>query len=360
MNFSVNDSSSFRRLASAQLLYASLGLASAMAMVQMQLAPWSNALFFCLPSVFLLSFIARSAFFVCRSLPFAKRQLYRVSMVYGISAVLSGAVWLLSCSLWNDFSLWIAVPWTGIKFGPEFKLAMMALGGALYVLALLINDAALAVEQIREAQRRENESILLAREAELQMLRTQINPHFLFNSLNSISALTTIAPQSARAMTIELANFFRHSLALSDKKFVTVEDELKLCDYFLSIEKIRFGEKLQVNMQIENNANAALLPPMLLQPLIENAIKHGIRNLVDGGTISCMIKVNAAWLHIAINNPVDSEITANPSNLGSGTGLKNIQSRLIRYYGDKCRFAWRKTAQHFEIEMTLPLSYTEP
>lgn len=240
----------------------------------------------------------------------------------------------------------------------QMAISFWLLGAASYLFALLANDALLAMRQVHIAKQREQELVLLAREAELQMLRTQINPHFLFNSLNSISALTTISAEEARRMTITLADFFRYTLTLSDKKFVSLADEIQLCQYFLDIEKIRFGEKLQVEFFVEENIHSALLPPMLLQPLLENAIKHGIRNLANGGTIRCQIRANAGWLHIAMHNPIDSDLTTNKES-GSGTGLTNIQSRLVRHYGEKYRFDVSKKEHTFDIQIGLPLQFAE-
>jgi LytS/YehU family sensor histidine kinase len=183
-------------------------------------------------------------------------------------------------------------------------------------------------------------------------LRTQINPHFLFNSLNSISALTAIDAAGARDMTIELAQFFRQTLALSEKQKIPLSDEIALCNHFLAIEKIRFGKKLQVQMRIDPDSENCLLPPMLLQPLLENAIKHGIRDLVDGGTIELSSKVRAPWLFVAIDNPVDIHPS---STQGTGTGLKNLQARLRSLYSDKSRVEWQLTQQVFRIEIALPL-----
>jgi len=194
---------------------------------------------------------------------------------------------------------------------------------------------------------------VLAREAELQMLRAQINPHFLFNSLNSISALTSIDPIAARSMTIALAQFFRQSLTLSEQITVPLFKEIELCERFLDVEKIRFGPKLQSRFEIASPAQSALIPPMLLQPLIENAVKHGIRGLPEGGVIHVTGLVRELWLYILVENPCDE---SSPDSTGNGLGLTNIKQRLMNIYGNQTRFKWNKTSNLFSVEITIPLT----
>jgi LytS/YehU family sensor histidine kinase len=202
------------------------------------------------------------------------------------------------------------------------------------------------------AARREAESRVLARDAELQMLRTQINPHFLFNSLNSISALTGFDPAAAREMTVDLAQFFRRTLALAERERITLGEEVVLCEHFLAIEKRRFGAKLGVEMRIGAEAADCLLPPMTLQPLLENAIKHGIRQVDGGGTIAVDAVVRDGWLHVAVVNPVADEVV--PAS-GHGVGLKNIRERLAVLYGTRARISWQRSEDRFSIEITLPV-----
>ena len=356
MKFKFNESPTLNRLAGTLLVCSALGLILTAVLVHLEYSLWINALVFALPMCLVFGFIVPSAFYVCRSLPYDQRQFYRVFFVYSATSLMAGMTWLFICLSWNNFLAWSSE--TSMAISRQMAISFWLLGAASYLFALLANDALLAMRQIHIAKQREQELVLLAREAELQMLRTQINPHFLFNSLNSISALTTISAEEARRMTITLADFFRYTLTLSDKKFVSLVDEIQLCQYFLDIEKIRFGEKLQVEFFVEENIHSALLPPMLLQPLLENAIKHGIRNLANGGTIRCQIRANAGWLHIAMHNPIDSDLTTNKES-GSGTGLKNIQSRLVRHYGEKYRFDVSKKEHTFDIQIGLPLQFAE-
>ncbi len=314
-------------------------------------ARWANAFYFALPVALVYGFLASSAYYICRSRPFATRQSLLAIVVFGGASVISGYAWLLMCRAWNNVGPVFGLDGNLITLSQNRMVLLFALGCGLYVMSILAHDVLIAFDNVREAERRQARSELLARDAELQLLRTQINPHFLFNSLNSISALTTIDPAAARQMTIELAQFFRITVALSEKQVIALDEEIALCESFLAIEKIRFGKKLQAAFVIDDAARHCMIPPMLLQPLVENAIKHGIRDLSDGGTISINATVRGDELHVSVENPIDPAPTAIP---GQGVGLHNIRQRLTNIYAEKAQIRWTRTEAQFAVGMVLP------
>src|SRR5262249_38132087 len=143
----------------------------------------------------------------------------------------------------------------------------------------------LAFEAAREAERREARQSLLAREAQLRALKSQGQPHFLFNCLNSISALASSDPARARGMCVPLAAFPPHSLAVGEKASIPVVEEMSLAKNYLEVERIRFGRKLSVEEEIDPSGKDCHVPPLLLQPLVENAVVHGISTLDEGGAV---------------------------------------------------------------------------
>ncbi len=343
--------SNLRTVLLSGFLYLLIGSFFASLLAFAQLSSWSNALLFSLPNTLLLGLISSSAYYVCRSLPLAQRRFWIVCSLFGGASGLTGLLWLALCLTWNKICTSLGDPTLGIVLNTSLQAIIFLVGAFLYLMAILAYDVLIAFENMRHSELREAASQVLAREAELQVLRTQINPHFLFNSLNSISALTTIDPSCARNMTIELAQFFRLTLALSERQKIQLKEEIALCNHFLAIEKIRFGRKLQVQINAKSDSENALIPPMLLQPLLENAIKHGIRDLVDGGTIEVHCQFTAPWLYIAIENPIDSQPA---QTQGTGTGLKNCSARLRSLYGDKARIDWRSEGLRFRVEIVLP------
>src|SRR5262249_42091949 len=153
----------------------------------------------------------------------------------------------------------------------------------------------------------------------------QLHPHFLFNSLNSISALTGREPEAARRMCQLLGDFLRTSLALGARERVTFGEELELASRYLAIEQVRFGSRLGIERRIEPAAERCLVPPLLIQPLIENAVKHGVADRVEGGTIEIVAARRGTRLEITIENPRDPEA---PPRRGQGLGLENVRQRL--------------------------------
>ena len=180
------------------------------------------------------------------------------------------------------------------------------------------------LEDKQAAEKRRTEVEKLSREAELYKLRQQLQPHFLFNSLNSINALIGVKPHQARTMIQQLSDFLRGTLKKEENQWINLEEELHHLQLYLEIEKVRFGHRLttEINNQFENVE--ALLPAMLLQPIVENAIKFGLYDTTDDIVISITAEKQGSDLKITVTNPFDPQ-TARP---GTGFGLKSVQRRL--------------------------------
>lgn len=177
-----------------------------------------------------------------------------------------------------------------------------------------------------ETKERTNDLEKLGKEAELAMLRQQLQPHFLFNTLNSISALVMSKPEQARQMIQQLSDFLRGTVKKSDQQFVDLASEFKQLQLYLDIEKVRFGHRLETIVELDEPSFAFLLPPLLLQPLVENAIKFGLYDTIEKVTIRVGVKTENKQLVITIENPFDP-VTAKPQQ-GTGFGLSSVQRRL--------------------------------
>jgi two-component system, LytTR family, sensor histidine kinase AlgZ len=226
----------------------------------------------------------------------------------------------------------------------------------VFLLVAATHYVIIAFEQSRESERQTLELQLLAQDAELRALRAQIDPHFLFNSLNSISALTTSDPVKARTMVILLAEFFRNSLDLGTKNRIPLTEELSLINKFLTIEQIRFGSRLQAQQDIEQQTLECRIPPLLLQPLIENAVRHGISQLLEGGTITLRTRLHNGRLNITIENPFDPDYVPKK---GTGLGVKNVRSRIQTLYGNEGRIDIEKKNNIFTVEFSFPVKDTK-
>lgn len=171
----------------------------------------------------------------------------------------------------------------------------------------------------------------LAKEAELNKLRHQLQPHFLFNSLNSVYALTIVNPAEAGKMITKLAAFLRGTLKRDDEVWVNVGEEMEYIQLYLDIEKVRFSHRLNIDVQIEENTLARCLPGTLLQPIVENAIKFGLYNTSTAITITIRVKLENNALVICVANPFDPEMKASK---GTGFGLSAIKRRLYLLFAD--------------------------
>jgi LytS/YehU family sensor histidine kinase len=221
----------------------------------------------------------------------------------------------------------------------------------MLTLGVAVGYLLMAMESQSESERRQQQMQTLAREAELRSLRAQINPHFLFNSLNSISALTTQNPERAREMCLLLSEFFRRNIDIGNQESTSLGEELDLVFNYLQIEMARFGKRLQVDVDVPDTLRKFSLPPLLLQPLVENAVKHGIAGLVEGGKISIRARPLAGGgLSLSIDNPFDPD---QPRRKRRGIGLENVRGRLEYRYGRDARFEVTREDDHFRAKIQI-------
>ena len=205
-------------------------------------------------------------------------------------------------------------------------LIRAALGFLMIFCMALISVLYYTIKDQQETELRKGEAEKLAKEAELFKLRQQLQPHFLFNSLNSINALIGSQPQQARNMIIQLSDFLRGTLKKEDNQWVTLEDELQHLQLYLEIEKVRFGHRLSTNIYKSDGAENRLMPAMLLQPIVENAIKFGLYDTTEDITIEIVAKLVDGNLQVQVSNPFDLETSA--PGAGTGFGLSSIKRRL--------------------------------
>jgi LytS/YehU family sensor histidine kinase len=182
------------------------------------------------------------------------------------------------------------------------------------------------VKEIQEDDTRKTQAEQLAKEAELNNIRQQLQPHFLFNSLNSISALAGSRPEEARKMIQQLSDFLRGTMRKDEQQLIKLEDELTHLKLYLDIEKVRFGHRLKNEILCDEKSLSMLLPSLILQPVVENAIKFGLYDTTDDITISVSSIVEENHLIIIVKNPFDPQ-TSSPKQ-GVGFGLNSINRRL--------------------------------
>jgi two-component system, LytTR family, sensor histidine kinase AlgZ len=339
-----------RRLAIYLLLWQLIGL---LLMVGLRASSaWTTSAAFFLPLCVLYAFVCLSAWYVCRAYPLdAGSRVLNATLVYVLAAAVASTCWVVAAGFWA-----IGLDSLVDRFGAQQlyagqQLLLFVVGALLFLLAAAAHYLLIAFQASRDAETRAIELDLLAREAELKALRAQIDPHFIFNSLHSISALTASDPAAARRMCLLLADFLRETLRLGSNNRITLADELALADRFLAIEQVRLGARLQVARETDPSAVDCLVPPLLLQPLVENAVVHGIGHLVEGGTIRLAAARQGAILTITLENPCDPD---RPRTRGVGLGLDLLKKRLTTQCGAYDAVRASEQAGHFLVEVRMP------
>src|SRR3984893_523322 len=317
---------------------------------------WWNATFLVVPLCLIYEFVCLSAWYSCKAAPIKTTPPRRLFATHTLAAVVVSFLWVQAGRL-IAYLLSQLHSFQGLdqQFAPQGPL-LFASGFLLYSLAVASHYVILEIAESRAAEARVLETSILARDAELKALKAQINPHFLFNSLNSISALTSIDAARAREMCILLADFLRMTLGLGEKALVPLREELELLQRFLAIEQVRFGERLHIDAHIQTQAQSCLLPPLLLQPLVENAIIHGIAGLPKGGTVRLAAECSGGHLHLSIENSVDPDA---PAPRKSGLGLANVRQRLEARYGKEAKLRATAEEDFFRVTISLPAERVE-
>jgi two-component system sensor histidine kinase AlgZ len=330
-------------------LLAGVALAEALRRAVPQPAPFAHAM--AVPTTLLLGFAVLSAWWVCRANPLVEDRLGSAALAQGGAALQVGALWTAATAAWG-VAITRLSPHPGALEAVRAEWPLLfAVSVPAYLLSAIVHYLAIAFEASHDAERRVLESEVTAREAELRALRAQLNPHFLFNSLNSINALVGSDPEGARRMCEGLGDFLRRTLALGARDDVALSEELELVDRYLSIEQVRFGARLKVERDIAPGAAACRVPPLLLQPLVENAVKHGFAGRLDGGTIRLVARRNGDALVLEVHNPVDEDAPARP---GAGLGLENVRRRLEAFGSRGARLDAVRGASDFVVMLVLP------
>jgi two-component system, LytTR family, sensor histidine kinase AlgZ len=339
------------RLAAYIAIWLPLGVLLAALLALQGVLGWTQAAVVAIPLSVSYGFLCLSAWYVTGGSPVDRVGPLRVGVTAVTASLLSSAVWLLIARAWmgliGSFPSWTGVPPAFRACAPTF----FGFGFLLYLLAMAVSYLAAAFSVSREAERRGLELQVLAREAELRALRAQIDPHFLFNSLQSISALTAVDPPAARRMCLLLADFLRETLALGARARIPLASELALARRFLAVEQVRFGSRLQVEIDPGDTENCEV-PPLVLQPLVENAVTHGVAHVLDGGVVRIRAERRVASLVVTVDNPCDRD---RPPGRGTGLGLRNVRERLETAYGSDAFLRAEETDGRFIVRVEMPL-----
>ena len=269
-------------------------------------------------------------------------------------------------NIWLVFAVPILLSWIGVMthrytlgwWGNEEEY-LAFLNSSYYlrwmVLALtfqLISILALVVSKLErqeEIRKREAQLLQLSKDAELAQIRQQLQPHFLFNSLNSINALVISQPQKAREMVLQLSDFLRGTIRKDSQKWIPLEEELNYLKMYLDIERVRFGHRLQVEFQVDELFYSLKIPQLLIQPLVENAIKHGLYGMTGEVKIEVSGKKEGSYFVLEVINPFDPEAPE-----GTGFGLSSVERRLFLLFGRTDLLQSGSEGNLFKVRLKIP------
>ena len=318
---------------------------------------WQSAIALAVPLSLTAQGVAWSARYSCRSNPIERTGVSKLILTHVTAAFVLSFLWV---GLGRIIAKWLdsGLGWNGtFQIYSQMQPHLYGLGSGYYLLAVAFHYSMLAQAATVEAQQRVLESSVRARDAELSALKAQINPHFLYNSLNSISALTSIDPARAREMCVLLADFLRMTLGMGERPLIPLQEELDLLDRYCAIEKVRFGDRLQVEKSIDPETTGCHLPPLLLQPLLENAVVHGIAQLPEGGRVQVATSRNQNRIYLKVENSWDPEAVSGRKR--NGVGLKNVQRRLEARYGKEARIDVQTEEHLFRVSVSIPVEKPE-
>ncbi len=303
---------------------------------------WTESAMIATPVIVILALGCLAPWFSSRALPLSSTPLWKVISTHILTGMCISAIALAPARLVAAASRASFPNLSSRVHSAMPVLAPMAL--VIYLLSVALHYALHAVESSRQAE-------LLSREAELKALKAQVNPHFLFNSLNSISALTSLDPAKARDMCVRLSEFLRNSLRLGERTSIPFAEELALTRTYLDVEQVRFGARLRTRQDFEPACTDCEVPPLLVQPLVENSIKHGIATLVEGGEITMTGRRMRDFVRITIENPFDPEA---PETRRNGFGLASVRNRLYARYGGAAKLEIQVDESRYRVVLTIP------
>ncbi|MCW9098068.1 MAG: histidine kinase [Ignavibacteriaceae bacterium] len=278
-----------------------------------------------------------------------QNSLLKVLGSHIITAIVSSGLWILLIYIFMVPVLGFEEKYQNFFYGT--LLWRFLAGLMLYAVVVSFYYLVSYYSESQERAVKESELKNLITQAELKSLKFQINPHFIFNSLNSMSALTEIDPKKAKEMIIKLADFLRYILATNEREKNKLSEELKNIRLYLDIEKIRFEDKFDYSEEIDEDCDKAEIPNMILQPLFENVVKHAVYETLDKVNLTLKCKLDKDYLRIHLQNNFDE---SSKSRKGAGVGLKNIYDRLNLIYHRDDLMEVKKEKGIFSVTLFIP------
>jgi two-component system, LytTR family, sensor histidine kinase AlgZ len=296
------------------------------------------------------AFVTLPTWYLCRALPLRPGRTFRVLSIHGAAAAVWSVLFVATTKLLAE-ALGLVAPWRRLPHEvSQVEGALFGVGALFYLLVATFHYVLAELELRHEALEREAALAVQAQRAELSALRAQVHPHFLFNSLNTVNALIGYDPAKAREACVLLAEYLRGTLRAQDQALVPLREEWALCERYLKVEALRLGERLLVDVELGETAAACLVPSLLLQPLVENAMTHAIAPVDEPRPLRVRAERRGARLSLELENGVDPA----PRARDGGVGLANVRARLFAQYGSDASLRIEQDTERFVVRLDLP------
>jgi len=318
--------------------------------LQMSTGHLATALALFIPWYGIFLFVCLSNFYLCLRLPLDSSGTTRIAITQGASAIAALGFWLLSGNGWAKMLDAMGTTRAEQLFNHTLPINA-AIAAVLYAVWILWHYMHLQARAHENNSSEDLQQKLLLNEVELQAIKAAMHPHFLYNSLNMLANISLVAPDKIHNLCVQMSDFLRYSLNYSNKPQVTIADEVTHINNYLKIERERSGPRLQVIQSIAAAADNFPVFPLLLFPLIENAIKHGIDSSLEPGFIELSISMETGQLTIRVRNSCDP---AGCNRQGTGHGLSSLQKRLTRFYHQRATLKTQFSNSVFEAIVQLP------
>jgi two-component system, LytTR family, sensor kinase len=305
------------------------------------------------PLYFLCLLFIPPNYYVCKGLPLGQSSWLILLSTHGLTVFVIVALWIFTGEAYATLLQNYLTGSDWLLLFDESRYINLSIVFIQFEMIVLIHYLFFAIEKTRDLEQAALKQKLLVSQAELQTLKATVHPHFLFNSLNTLANIALSAPEQAHRFCLLIADFLRYSVAYSKRSSAQFKDELEHVQNYLGIERERFGERLQISFDVSDDVMDVEVPPLILFPIIENAIKHGIDSCLEGGTLSVSARVNESMLVVEVSNPVDA---LGIKQKGTGHGLASIRQRLKTRYSEDSLLKTERKTDSFTVKLYLPMT----
>ncbi len=345
--------SSYRNLLATGALWLLLSALLVSLLASVNGANWVDAFALYMPWYGLFLFLCLSNYYICTWLPLSGTPLMRLLSVQLLALTTVVLLWVLLGSWWADLAKELGME-TATDYFRQARSINLLIGATLYLMWVLAHYAFIQAAAAEQEHSQQLEKKLLISQVELQMVKASVHPHFMYNCLNMLANLALVQPEKVHDICVQMSDFLRYSVNYGNKARVTLGEELDHISNYLRIESERFGERLRTQLHVDQQLRALQVIPLMLFPLAENSIKHGIASSSEPGYVVVNVTREGDVLIIRMVNSYDPSAKPQP---GTGLGLQSLKKRLLASFGLAAAVTTHASAKEYSVTLRIPLHH---